>query len=111
MAAISHSQIFSSGLDIIPLHVILPDPVHDPFVFTEIILGIDWIDDLEAQAFFIQYQYLKLIYSSTNHEHATFQVHSPNKEATKRQDLKAIYIRVVRTSVFFRAFRGRNFPP
>ena len=33
----------------------LPDPACDPSAFTEIILGIDWIDDLEAQAFFIQY--------------------------------------------------------
>ena len=33
----------------------LPDPEHDLSAFTEIILGIDWIDDLEAQAFFIHY--------------------------------------------------------
>ena len=38
----------------------LPEPARDPSAFTdpEIILGIDWItwiDDLEAQAFFIQY--------------------------------------------------------
>ena len=35
--------------------LILPDPEHDPSAFTEIILGIDWIDDLESQAFFIHY--------------------------------------------------------
>ena len=33
----------------------LADPAHDPSAFTKIILGINWIDDLEAQAFFIQY--------------------------------------------------------
>ena len=33
----------------------LPDSVHDPIVFTKIILGVDWIDDLEAQVFFIQF--------------------------------------------------------
>ena len=33
----------------------LPDPEHDPSAFMEIILGIDWIEDLEAQAFFIHY--------------------------------------------------------
>ena len=33
----------------------LPDPEHDPSAFTEIILGIDWIDGLEAQAFLIHY--------------------------------------------------------
>ena len=34
----------------------LPDPEHDPSAFTEIILGIDWIDDLESQAFFIHHR-------------------------------------------------------
>ena len=33
----------------------LPDLVYDPSAFTEIMLGVDWIDDLEAQAFFIQF--------------------------------------------------------
>ena len=33
----------------------LPDPAHDPIAFTEIMLGVDWIDDLEAQAFLIQF--------------------------------------------------------
>ena len=33
----------------------LPDPAHDPSAFMEIILGIDWINNLEAQAYFIQY--------------------------------------------------------
>ena len=33
----------------------LPDSAHDPSVFMEMTLGIDWIDNLEAQAFFIQY--------------------------------------------------------
>ena len=33
----------------------LPDPEHDPSAFTQIILGIDWIDDLEVQVFFIHY--------------------------------------------------------
>ena len=33
----------------------LPDPVHNPIAFTEITLGIDWIDDLEVQAFLIQF--------------------------------------------------------
>ena len=33
----------------------LPDPARDPSAFMEIILGVDWIDDLEAQAFFIKF--------------------------------------------------------
>ena len=33
----------------------LPDPAHDPIAFTEIMLGTDWIDDLEVQAFLIQF--------------------------------------------------------
>ena len=33
----------------------LPDPARDPSAFTEIILGVDWIDDLDAQAFFIKF--------------------------------------------------------
>lgn len=33
----------------------LPDLTHDPSAFTEIILGIDWFDDLKAQGFSIQY--------------------------------------------------------
>ena len=32
----------------------LPDLAHDPIAFTEVMLGIDWIDDLEAQAFLIK---------------------------------------------------------
>lgn len=31
-----------------------PLNLSDPIAFAEIIIGIDWIDDLEAQAFFIQ---------------------------------------------------------
>ena len=42
-----------SLLSHVPLN--LPDPEHDPSAFTKIILGIDWIDNLEAQAFFIHY--------------------------------------------------------
>ena len=33
----------------------LPDLARDPSAFTEIILGVDWIDDLEAQMFFIKF--------------------------------------------------------
>ena len=44
-----HQSLFSHA----PLS--LPDPPHDPLAFTEIMLGVDWIDDLEAQAFFIQF--------------------------------------------------------
>ena len=33
----------------------LPDPARDPSAFTEIILGVDWIDDLDAQALFIKF--------------------------------------------------------
>ena len=40
-----HQSLFSHA----PLS--LPDPPHDPLAFTEIMLGVDWIDDLEAQAF------------------------------------------------------------
>ena len=67
----------------------LPDPARDPSAFTEIILGVDWIDDLDAQAFFISSSLIlnrkELNYSSTYREHSTFQVYSPIKEATKRQ--------------------------
>ena len=52
---------------------------------------------------------IELIYSSTNHEHSTFQVYSPNKEATKRQDLKAIYIRVVKTQDRLKDFFNPSF--
>ena len=34
--------------------VFRPDPAHDPIASTEIMLGIDWINDLETQAFLIQ---------------------------------------------------------
>ena len=43
-----HQSLFSHA----PLS--LPDPPNDPLAFTEIMLGVDWIDDLEDQAFFIQ---------------------------------------------------------
>ena len=33
----------------------LPDPACDPSAFTEIIIGVDWIDDLEAQTFFVKF--------------------------------------------------------
>ena len=33
----------------------LPDPAREPDGFTYIMLGIDWIDDIEFQAFCIDY--------------------------------------------------------
>ena len=38
-----------------PLNLPVCDLAHDPIAFTEIMLGVDWIDDLEAQVFFIQF--------------------------------------------------------
>ena len=37
----------------------LPDPAHDPIAFTKIMLVVDWIDDLEAQVFLLQFTHLK----------------------------------------------------
>ena len=51
--SVAHVQYTYSRDSHAPLN--LPDPAHDPIAFTEIILGIDWIDDLEAQAFLIQF--------------------------------------------------------
>ena len=57
----------------------LPDLAQDPSAFTEIILVVDWIEDLEAQVFFVQYitDLKQKSYLSTNREHSTLQVYSP----------------------------------
>ena len=61
---IQHVKLCNSGEED-PVHFLaacnshaplnLPDPVHNPLAFTEIMLGVDWIDDLEPQAFFMQF--------------------------------------------------------
>ena len=33
----------------------LPDPAHEPDSFASIMLGIDWIEDIEIQAFCINF--------------------------------------------------------
>ena len=54
LAACNALQVdYQSLLTHAPLN--LPDLAHDPSAFTEIIFGVDWIDNLEAQAFFIQF--------------------------------------------------------
>ena len=75
----------------------LPDPARDPSAFTEIILGINWIDDLatwrlkhSSSNTSLILNTKNLIYSSTNREHSTFQVYSSNKEATKRKDKRVL---------------------
>ena len=71
----------------------LPDLAHNPSVFTEITLGIDWIETIwrpkRSSSNTLTLSRKDPIYLSTNREHSTFQVYSPNEEATKRKERRS----------------------
>ena len=70
-----------------PLNLYLTRHVTFQRQVTEIILGIDdWRLKHSSSNISLILNRKDLIYLSTNREHSTFQVYSPNKEATKRKE-------------------------
>ena len=93
-----------------------PDLARDPSAFTEIIPAQEstgsttWRLKRSSSNTSLILNRIDLIYSSTNREHSTFQVYSPNKEATKRK--KKIKCTRLSPSLAGRAWkRGYKTPP